>query len=65
MYSPKLYQPTVEEDSWYLQYQIEMMHLDWQEEPPISYQSPMAKFKQHIEEDRNDDRQFQNLASTG
>ena len=55
-YSPKLYQPTVEEDSWYLQYQIEMMHLEWEEQPPISYQSPMAKFKQHIEEDRNNDK---------
>jgi hypothetical protein len=55
MYSPKFYQPTVEEDSWYLQYQ-EMMHLQWEEQPPYNYQSPMAKFKQRIEEDRNDDR---------
>ena len=57
MYSPKLYQPTVEEDSWYLQFQ-EMMHLEWEELPPVSYQSSMAQFKQRIEEDRKDDRQF-------
>lgn len=55
MYSPKLYQPTIEEDSWYLQYQ-EMMHLQWEEQPPISYQSSIAKFKQHTEEDRENDR---------
>ena len=57
MYSPKLYQPTVEEDSWYYQFQ-EMMHLEWEELSPVSYQSPMAQFKQRIEEDRENDRQF-------
>ena len=55
MYSPKLYQPTVEEDSWYYQFQ-EMKHLEWEELPPVSYQSPMAQFKKHLEEDRENDR---------
>lgn len=64
MYSPKLYQPTVEEDPQYYQWE-EMRHLYWQEEPPVFYSNPMAKFKQRLEEDRKNDRQFQNLASTG
>jgi len=55
MYSPKLYQPTIEEDPQYYQWQ-EMKHLEWQEEEPVSYISPMAKFKQRIEEDRKNDR---------